>query len=311
MKKAFSLAEVLITIGVIGIIAVILIVTINQVISKVEERSRKQVEAKLTNVMKVMNAKGVLQRTTSTEEFVDLLEKNLKIIKKCNANNLKNCFSDDVLYYITKDETQKKLIKMSDLKDGTKLGQLDNDTENVGLVLADGTSLILTYDLFCKVDQYDNTLPVDKCLKAVYDTNGLGNPNTINKDVGFFNASIKDVASACMDIGGLCVDTSNTTFVPIAEEPFTGVATAENGNSVEFNSWAGARVACENKGMRLPTRAEAYQIIQNKDILKFNGYTWVGEEVNDTSAYYISTGFIGTAIKKVNNGLVGNARCVK
>ena len=313
--KAFTLAEMLITIGIIGVVAVLLITTMNQVTSKIEERARKQVETKLTDVMKVMNAKGILQRTSSTEEFVDILEKNLKIIKRCDADNLNLCFSDDVLYYMTKDETQKKVVKMSDLKVGTQLGQLDNDTENIGLVLADGTSLILTYDMYCKVNQYDNTLPVDKCLKAVYDTNGFANPNTINKDVGFFNASIADVASACMDIGGLCVDTSNTSYVPISEEPYTGVATSENGNSAELNWWAGARTACENKGMRLPTRAEAYQMLQNKDLLGLKTEYWTSESPRASSVYAMClhggvTYTMSEVPKTRKNGNTG-VRCVK
>ena len=314
-QNAFTLAEVLITLGIIGVIAVLLVTTINQVTSRVEERARKQVETKLTEVMKVMNAKGLLQRTSSTDEFVDILEKNLKIIKKCNADNLKQCFSDDVVYYMTKDETQKKLVKMSDLKVGTQLGQLDNDTENVGLVLADGTSLILTYDMYCKVNQYDNTLPVDKCLKAVYDTNGLANPNTINKDVGFFNASIADVASACMDIGGLCVDTSNTSYVPVAEEPFTGTASSENGNSTELNWWAGARLACENKGMRLPTRAEAYQMLQNKELLNLKTEYWTNESTKASSVYAMCLhgGVTNTMLEvsKTRKNTNTGVRCVK
>ncbi len=311
-KFGFTLAEVLITIGIIGVISVLLMTTISQVTSRVEERARKQVETKLTEVMKVMNAKGILQRTSSTEEFVDLLEKNLKIIKKCDADNLKLCFSDDVLYYMTKDETQKKLVKMSDLKVGTQLGQLDNDTENVGLVLADGTSLILTYDMYCQINQYDNTLPVDKCLKAVYDTNGLANPNTINKDVGFFNASIADVASACMDIGGLCVDTSNTSYVPVAEEPYTGTASSENGNSIELNWWAGARLACENKGMRLPTRVEAYQMVGSAEMLQINNRFWLNEEISTTDTYAMglyASGFLMDVPKKSSSQY--SLRCVK
>ena len=307
--KAFTLAEMLITIGIIGVVAVLLITTMNQVTSKIEERARKQVETKLTEVMKVMNAKGILQRTSSTEEFVDILEKNLKIIKRCDADNLNLCFSDDVLYYMTKDETQKKVVKMSDLKVGTQLGQLDNDTENIGLVLADGTSLILTYDMYCKVNQYDNTLPVDKCLKAVYDTNGFANPNTINKDVGFFNASIADVASACINIGNLCVDAQNTSFGAIAEEPFMGIATPENGNSTKFNWWAGAKLACENKGMRLPTRAELLDVFQSGVLDRSCTIYYTSDEASNDAAYFAYCGDVSNIWSKSRQD--GRVRCVK
>ena len=266
--NAFTLAEVLITIGIIGVITVTLIPTINNIISKIEEKTRKQTEAKLSNIMKVMNAEGILEKTSSTEEFVKLLEKNTKIIKKCDSENLKDCFSEDTTYYLTKDETQKKNVKMCDLKTGVELGQFDNDTENMGIVLADGTSLILTYDLNCKINPYDNTLPVDKCLKAIYDTNGFAQPNTIGKDVGFFNANIADVESACVQIDNLCVDIQGTSFYPIEDE------------AVGLNYWEGAKLACENKSMRLPTVAEALKINYYMDKVAFISIT--SEEANST-----------------------------
>lgn len=284
MKKAFTLAEVLITIGIIGIIVIILVPTINVINDRLYNNARKQVEAKLTTIMKVMNAKGVLETTNTTDEFVDILEKNLKIIKRCNNKNLEECFTNNAML-IKGTSDKKEKINTTELKTGETLGQGDNKSDNVGLILADGVTMILTYNLNCDIDQYNNDKPVDKCLRAIYDINGFANPNTINQDIGLYNASLNKVSNACIKINNFCADLTNTTYTPVLEAPFDGIPDSENNNSISANFWAGARNACEDKGMRLPTLAEFTQMWYTEGVNMPAGSYFTIEEVDEKQVY--------------------------
>ena len=81
-KVAFTLAEVLITLGIIGVVAAI---TLPALIENVTERKNSERHAnivyKVTQAMDIMKAHGELSGTyPSTEAFVDELQKYLKIL---------------------------------------------------------------------------------------------------------------------------------------------------------------------------------------------------------------------------------------
>ena len=315
MKRAFTLAEVLITIGIIGIIVVILVPTISVINNKLYDNARKQIEAKLTTTMKVLNAKGILEPTTTTDKFVDILEKNLKVVKRCNKNDLDQCFTNNATLIKNASNTKEK-INLLELKTGVSLGQGDNNSDNVGLILADGVTMILTYNLNCDVDQYNNDKPVDKCLRAIYDINGLGNPNTINQDIGLFNASLSKVSNACIEINGFCADLTNTSYTPILEAPFDGIPDEENGNSIAANQWAGAKSACAEKGMRLPTLSEFTQMWYTDGVNMPAGYYFTSEEIDErhiytTQSYTQSPGELSYPKLTGSKSAKYNARCVK
>ena len=72
---------------------------------------------------------------------------DLKIVTICDADNLSNCMPYTKLKL--KDGTEKNL---SDFKTAESLGVYSDDTNdysspNVGIVLADGTPMILNYNL--------------------------------------------------------------------------------------------------------------------------------------------------------------------
>ncbi|MBQ8458805.1 type II secretion system protein, partial [bacterium] len=80
LHSGFTLAEVLITIGVIGVVAAM---TIPSLMQGIGERSNSEKEAntaqKITRSMDLMRADGKLERTyESTDAFVDELAKYLK-----------------------------------------------------------------------------------------------------------------------------------------------------------------------------------------------------------------------------------------
>ena len=311
MKKAFTLAELLITIGILGVIAVLILNVAAAITSKVQERTRNMAIAKLTQVMKVLNSQDLLHGITTTDEFADILEKHVKVIKRCDSEHLINCFNKTITRETAKvlgNTTGLKHENTSEIKTGKDLGFPANVSGNVGFILADGLSLIFSYDTTCESNPYDNMNAVDKCLIAVFDTNGMSNPNKLNEDIGLLNATLG--AEACVDIGGLCVTASNISYSSTQAEPYTGVASEANDNSNSFNLWDGARVACEEMGMRLPNANEGTQMIFNKDMLGLTDGAYWGSEYSTKQAYVVDTSL--SLIRKFNkNAKKYSVRCVK
>ena len=92
-QKAFTLAEVLITLAIIGIVAA---VTIPTLIAKYQEKAWKTsadvFDRKLTEALNLMNTNDELVGYKNTEEFVQAFSKYVKIAKVCNKDNIDNCW---------------------------------------------------------------------------------------------------------------------------------------------------------------------------------------------------------------------------
>ena len=112
MKKdfAFTLAEVLITLAIIGVVAAM---TIPTLVANYQEKSWNTAASvfnrKLGEALKVMNSQSALAGFATTRDFVDELSKHIKIIKTCNSNELDICFASDF-------STNEKTYKIEELK---------------------------------------------------------------------------------------------------------------------------------------------------------------------------------------------------
>lgn len=87
--SAFTLAEVLVTLVIIGIVAVL---TIPAVVKNHQEKTwntASQVfERRLEEALKSMNAQETLSGYSNTRDFVEELAKHIKITKICENNDL-------------------------------------------------------------------------------------------------------------------------------------------------------------------------------------------------------------------------------
>ena len=84
-KKAFTLAEVLITLAIIGIVAALTIPTLIQNYQERAWGTASQVfQRKLGEALRVMNVQGTLAGYTTTEAFVNELSKHIKITRICD-----------------------------------------------------------------------------------------------------------------------------------------------------------------------------------------------------------------------------------
>ena len=253
VKSAFTLAEVLITLAIIGIVAALTIPTLVQNFQQDAWDTASEVfQRKLEESLKVMNVQGTLAGYTTTEAFVDELSKHIKITRICENDDITTCFADTVTW-----GTENEEVEMSDVKRASHFGQETWGTNTVGVQFANGVNAVIAYNPECVQNQYSNQITGTSCLAILYDVDGFKNPNTQNKDLRSINVSSLGGSSCSFEVGGICF---GALFKPTALT--AAECEAQKGelgiNECYWNTdyWAGAVKACADQGKRLPTDSE-------------------------------------------------------
>ena len=260
MKKfavpAFTLAEVLITLAVIGVVAAMTLPTlIAKINEKADSNQKAVIEAKLIQGLNMLDLHGGMNDTySSTAEFVEELSKYMKITAVCDGSTkaFTECLPYSELNYIQNGE--QKSIELSKINSASSLnlptGGEKDFMNPVAIVLGDGTPIILSYDKKCISDpdsiKTDNK-QIHSCVAGIYDFNGSRKPNlyggdehTRNDLISFTGAKLED---SYREIGGVKI--MNEIASP---------------SMIDGNSWNGAYSACENIGGRLPNDQELADI---------------------------------------------------
>ncbi len=176
MKKAFTLAEVLITLAIIGIVAAL---TIPTLVSKNEKKQLYTQFMKTYNTLSNAMNLAVAENgnpsgwTTSPNDsgchmvigqvFDKILSKHLKIAKVCDSSNYSECMPIDSYKSLSNKETLMAEELEYLIAEDTKI-----------FTLADGSSM---------------TIYADDCYGAFsgvyfyFDTNGLKGPNIVGRDM--------------------------------------------------------------------------------------------------------------------------------
>lgn len=206
-KKGFTLAEVLATLGIIGIVAVM---TIPGVVADVRGHVFKTRQQAFANdiragMQNLLIADGKINKAaevsatkdedgeeltagkTANQVFVqDYLTKALKIAKICNPSNNENKGIEDCGF--SKATNTKDLIYQYPGASGMfSMIQKNSDLQNFNggedpmwaAQTANGISMLIAYNNTCTSQ---NNYP---CLNIIYDVNGRGAPNIVGKDIGF------------------------------------------------------------------------------------------------------------------------------
>ena len=207
-RYAFTLAEVLITITVIGVVAALTIPNlVNNYQNKAWSTASVVFQRKLGEALKVMNSQGTLAGYSSTEDFVNELSKHIKINKICKNDEITSCFEDTVFWGNDNKEIDMKKIKLA-----ANLGHSEWITNTLGVMFADGVSGIIAYNPECIQDPYrtdvitvsDAGIGTD-CLAILYDTSGFKKPNTQSKDLRGLNVLSLDGESCVYQLpNGTC-----------------------------------------------------------------------------------------------------------
>ena len=244
-RVAFTLAEVLITLTIIGIVAAM---TIPTLVANYQTRawstSASVFERKLEEALRQMNTQQVLAGYKSTADFVNVLGKYFKINKVCNNNELTSCFTDKITWEIIDitNESESEIIDSSTFKTAADLGQNDWDSETIGVQFANGTTGIISYNPHCRENPYTNQFTGTSCISLIYDTNGHKNPNAFNKDIRGINSLL----------GSCAFKMDSTCFsAPFKPEPITKAECETLKNELgikechfEADYWAGAIKTC-------------------------------------------------------------------
>ena len=249
-KSAFTLAEVLITLGVVGIVAAM---TLPTVMTNVNERIRKEqvrtVKYKLTQATDKMKSLGLIGPYATTEDFVNELRKHLKIAKVCDNQHLDECWPTESI------STPDGEVKVKTLTTGAKIKALalgTAATRTVGIVTGDGVPMILAYSPICNalspektylwstVDNKPETNATTNCISAVFDINGAKKLNRIGTDVRTLNSLFGSKQYAATAISK---DECNRLKSRL------GI----NGCYYDNDYWAGAVKKCHDIGMHLPS----------------------------------------------------------
>ncbi len=251
-KYGFTLAEVLITLAIVGVVAAI---TMPALIANIQERVKtariqniKQKFGKATDKMKSLSTLGGY---ATTMDFVKELQKHLKIAKVCDNQHLTECWPTEKV--ILDDEG--KEWEISKTTTGKQLKMTNDDTheygDTVGILTADGTAMILTYNAKCDIDEVpvtwsNNQSSTSGCVAAVFDWNGSKMPNQLSNDVITFNSG--GLGSACaFEINGSCFKAPQAANKPLtyaeceAKKGDLGISYCV---SYDTDYWAGAVEVC-------------------------------------------------------------------
>ena len=263
--KGFTLAEVLITLAIIGIVAALTIPTLVQNYQEKAWNTASQVfQRKLGEALRVMNVQGTLAGYTTTEAFVDELSKHIKITRICENDDITTCFADTVTWG---DEE----VDMSKVKKAKNFGQEDWDTNTVGVQFANGVNGVIAYNPDCRQNQFSNDVITigengigTDCLAILYDVDGFKNPNTADKDINSLNVNkLAGSLNCAIELSdGTCF---TAPFIPTAVTKAECEQLVAEGYPIkecyrESDYWAGAVKACKDMGSSLPSQEQLDQL---------------------------------------------------
>ena len=266
-RNGFTLAEVLITIGIIGVVAALTIPTlVNNYQTRSWNISSSNFEAKFGEALKIMNTQQSLSNLGTTERFVNELQKHMKITKVCNNEELTLCFPDeingstsviDVADPTTYENNSSTPTQTKTIKTAKELGQKDWNTNTMGVQFANGVSAILAYNPKCSANPFDvNAVTVsgDKenitfgtdCVAMLYDTSSNAQPNELHKDIRTSSMATVGDGDCFFKIGDACI-----TGKPSVPSPITKAECEELKDDLgiqccvlDDDYWAGAVKAC-------------------------------------------------------------------
>lgn len=274
MKKAFTMAEILLSLTIIGVVAAI---TLPSLTGNINERTwntqRKALYARMSQaiaLMPALNGYGKIEGATSSTSAVDTatetfvangLSKVLKINNICSKDNFPDCGISSQINTLagTPVNVPKTLHDLNDwFKDGVSYSAFSYTTKNADAVAFEtqnGESIVAYYNRTCRTDfigEENATIEggvvgfptSNMCVNFVYDLNGSKGPNTVGKDIGIitvFNS---------MD---------STVVAPVF---------ASNGSS---GNWATSVSACtkQDAETRIPNIEELSALLINKKLYNF------------------------------------------
>ena len=311
-KTAFTLAEVLITLGIIGIVAALTLPAfISNVQGRIQAKRVENINQKLSKVTDKMAVQSGLIGYPDTMAFVQEMKKHMSIAKVCDNSHLSECWGTtevdvgkDKPWEISKTKTAKNL----------KIGEPDNWADTVGIVTADGTPMILSYDKECNFDPSKDGLQYNQssgksnslaCLSGVFDWNGGAKPNKLGDDVLTLGKASGLGSSCAFKVGSTCYTAPFTPKPMTKAECEAAVAEGKLGITGCFwdnDYWAGAVKQCGGVS-KMPTMAQLGKLAsqlyvgnptigayRDKDNIQFDSNSSTAKSLGLTPGFYLWSG---------------------
>ena len=213
-RFGFTLAEVLITLGIIGVVAAMTMpVLINNVQARVKAKRIENIKQKLSKATDKMAVQSGMTDYGDTLAFVTELNKHMKLAKICDNAHIAECWpvpevnlkDKGKTWEISKTQNAKTLKIPKDSQ--------PNYADTVGIITADGTSLILSYDKKCSFDVNNTGLKFNEasalsnsmsCLAGVFDWNGSSKPNKLGEDILTIGLAAGLGTDCAIEVNGKC-----------------------------------------------------------------------------------------------------------
>ena len=261
-KLGFTLPEVLITLAIIGVVAAMTIPTLSK---NIQERefliAHKRINSMITNAITFINANDGIKNATDAEDFVtNYLSKYLRITTMCGYENHQKCgFNTDTNGINRIDEVKMTLpTTMDELQKDLQLKDIER--RGYSFLTSNGYSMMLFYNPNCKSDsKVAHYVQNMVCANIVWDMNGLAEPNTVAKDIGF-----------------------TTIFYPTYSNIVTPKADPSPSNvRATFDNTANACKTYAGEEYKVPTRDELASLYFNGRLInQTNGNFWSSEAVS-------------------------------
>ncbi len=322
-KLAFTMAEILLSLTIIGVVAAI---TLPSLMANINERTwntqRKALYARLSQAIAMMpqvggygtlteDESGSVTVDTAAETFLtEGLSKVLKINNICDSEHLADCgvptsYTNMAGTTSTWPRTigawNSTFVNFSFVGSGWGGPGIDDhysysqsNTRAAAFETQNGETIVLYYNPFCNANvEGDSSWQFSQpqmCANFIYDLNGNKGPNMVGKDIGFITA----LYATNVNVVAPCPLVTNASNA-LAQTAASAACTAQDPES------------------RLPNRDELTSMFYNKELVGIaSAAYWSGS--------VISSGNSGTAWRQVfttghrfqhPRTYDGNVRCVK
>ena len=252
-RVAFTMAEILLSLTIIGVVAAI---TLPSLMGNINERTwntqRKALHARMSQAIAMMpqlngygsynfdeEALSVTEDSAAEAFLTEGLSKVLKINNICDSEHLADCGIPSSVYNMSGGNVYSSIPKKhTDLIPFWigDAGRIRMGIKTAGFETQNGESVLLMYNPYCK--DFDSSASNNNdtilCANFIYDLNGAKGPNTFGKDVGVIaalNSTDSKViapiiipqvfsASKFADMGKACFDVDKNARVATMEETF-------------------------------------------------------------------------------------------
>ncbi len=324
-KLAFTMAEILLSLTIIGVVAAI---TLPSLTGNINERTwntqRKALYARFSqaiSLMPALNSYGVLvdgDTNNVAQTFIaDGLSKVLKVNNVCDSDHLEDCglpnkitpFTGSIIspFPKTLSDLNASITSVNTATSANPNGQsyTQKNTNAAAFETANGESIAVYYNPSCKGELFNISTNWDPaqariCVNFIYDLNGSKGPNTMGKDIGFISVFYP------------------SDSVVVAPMPYS----RDSGNAPQIASSGGKSgsqvcTAIDGGEYRLPNRNELAALFINRYLLEgagsSNGSHYLSSDIEiengTTNAVSVSL-YSGAKIRKSRTASLP-VRCIR